>query len=131
MRSRTRPTGLVIAVCLLCSLDAAGADPTFTAPPRAARADDRVTIDFAVNGKMGGCKIKVYNREGKHQKALTPVPADIAAEKVKALGVFRTAEGDLVPHVHNWETLSFYPDHVGVRGRDMPQSSSPAVDSRG
>src|SRR5262249_37301331 len=38
---------------------------------------------------------------------------------------------ELVPHVHNWETLSFYPDNVGVRGRDMPEWSCPAVDSRG
>ena len=87
--------------------------------------------DGTVNGNMGGHKIKVYNRDGKHQKVLAPFPADIAAEKVKALGVFQTAEGDLVPHIHNWETLSFYPDNVGVRGRDMPEYSCPAVDSKG
>jgi hypothetical protein len=88
-------------------------------------------VDGTANGNMGGCKIKVYDRDGKHQKVLTPFPADVAPEKVKALGVFRTEEGDLVPHVHNWETLSFYPDNFGVRGRDMPQCSCPAVDSRG
>ncbi len=88
-------------------------------------------LDGTANGNMGGHKIKVYNRDGKHQKVLTPFPADIAPEKVKALGTFRTAEGDLVPHVHNWETLSFYPDNNGVRGRDMPEMSCPAVDSRG
>jgi outer membrane protein assembly factor BamB len=87
--------------------------------------------DGTVNGNMGGHKIKVYNRDGKHQKVLAPFPADIAPDKVKALGVFRTAEGDLVPHIHNWETLSFYPDNVKVRGRDMPEYSCPAVDSRG
>lgn len=87
--------------------------------------------DGTVNSNMGGHKIKVYDRAGKHQKVLTPFPADIALEKVRALGTFRTADGELVPHIHNWETLSFYPDHVGVRGRDMPEYSCPAVDSKG
>ncbi len=87
--------------------------------------------DGTVNGNMGGHKIKVYSRDGKHQKILTPFPADIAFDKVKALGTFRTADGALVPHLHNWETLSFYPDNVGVRGRDMPEYSCPAVDSKG
>jgi hypothetical protein len=87
--------------------------------------------DGVANGNMGGHKIKVYNRDGKHLKVLAPFPADIAAEKVKGLGTFQTAEGDLVPHVHNWETLSFYPDNIGWRGRDMPELSCPAVDSRG
>jgi len=87
--------------------------------------------DGTANGNMGGHKIKVYDRDGKHLKVLTPFPADIDPKKVKALGTFQTAEGDLVPHIHNWETLSFYPDNVGVRGRDMPEWSCPAVDSRG
>jgi DNA-binding beta-propeller fold protein YncE len=87
--------------------------------------------DSTANGNMGGHKIKLYDRDGKARKVLAPFPADIAPEKVKALGVFRTTEGDLVPHVHNFETLSFYPDNVGVRGRDMPECSCPAVDSRG
>jgi DNA-binding beta-propeller fold protein YncE len=87
--------------------------------------------DGTANGNMGGHKIKVYSRDGKHLKVLLPFPADIASEKVKGTGAFQTAEGDLVPHVHNWETLSFYPDNVGVRGRDMPELTCPAVDSRG
>jgi len=87
--------------------------------------------DGTANGNMGGHKIKVYNRDGKHQKVLTPFPADVEAKKVKALGVFQSPEGDLVPHLHNWETLSFYPDNIGWRGRDMPDWSCPAVDSRG
>src|SRR5262249_60556737 len=73
----------------------------------------------------------VSGRDGKHRKVLVPFPADLAPDRLKALGVFRTAEGDLVPHVWNYETLSFYPDHVGVRGRDMPELTSPAVDSKG
>lgn len=87
--------------------------------------------DGTINGNMGGHKIKVYDRAGKHLKILTPFPADIAPEKVKALGTFQTAAGDLVPHIHNWETLSFYPENVKVRGRDMPEYSCPAVDSKG
>jgi DNA-binding beta-propeller fold protein YncE len=88
-------------------------------------------LDGTANGNMGGHKIKVYTREGKHVKVLAPFPANLAQERVKALGVFQTTEGDLVPRVHNWETLSFYPDNNGVRGRDMPEMSCPAVDSRG
>jgi hypothetical protein len=87
--------------------------------------------DGVANGNMGGHKIKVYNRDGKHQKVILPFPADIAPAKVKALGTFQTAAGDLVPHMHNWETLSFYPDIDGIRGRDMPEMSCPAVDSKG
>ncbi len=87
--------------------------------------------DGTANGNMGGHKIKLYDRDGKHLRALTPFPADIDPKKVKALGAFQTKEGDLVPHIHNWETLSFYPDNVGVRGRDMPEWSCPAVSSRG
>lgn len=87
--------------------------------------------DGTANGNMGGHKIKMYDRDGKHQRVLAPFPADIAADKVKALGTFQTKDGELVPHVHNFETLTFYPENVGVRGRDMPEYSSPAVDSRG
>lgn len=87
--------------------------------------------DGTINGNMGGDKLKVYNREGTHQKVLVPFAADIAADKVKPLGVFQTAGGELVPHIYNWETLSFYPDNVGTRGRDMPELTCPAVDSKG
>lgn len=87
--------------------------------------------DGTANGNMGSEKIKVYNRDGKHQKVLTPFPADLAPEKLKGAGVFQTTNGDLVPHIHNWETLSFYPDNVGIRGRDMPQMTCPGVDSKG
>lgn len=87
--------------------------------------------DGTANGNMGGHKVKLYDRDGKHKKVLVPFPADIDAKKVKALGTFQTADGDLVPHMHNWETLSFYPDNVGMRGRDMPEYSCPAVDSKG
>ena len=88
--------------------------------------------DGTANGNMGGVKIKLFDREGRHLKALSPFPADIPVARIKALNPFTTTEGDLVPHVHNCETLSFYPDALGVRGRDMPEfTSQPAVDARG
>jgi hypothetical protein len=87
--------------------------------------------DGTANDHMGGYKIKVAGRDGRHRKVLTPFPADIDPKRVQALGVFQTAEGDLVPHLYNWETLSFYPDNIGMRGRDMPEWSCPTVDSRG
>jgi hypothetical protein len=83
------------------------------------------------NDNMGGHKVKVYDRDGRHLKVLVPFPANIEPDKVKALGVFRDGD-DLVPRVHNWSQLSFYPDPVGFRGRGMPDAaSSPAVDSKG
>jgi len=87
--------------------------------------------DGTANGNMGGHKIKIYTRDAKHLKVVTPFPADIDPKKVKALGVFQTPQGDLVPHLYNWESLSFYPEAIGMRGRDMPEWSCPAVDSRG
>lgn len=47
-------------------------------------------VDGTANGNMGGHKIKLYDRDGKHLKVLTPFPADIAPGKVKPLGVFQT-----------------------------------------
>src|SRR5262249_10954081 len=55
--------------------------------------------DGTANGNMGGHKIKVYDRDGKHQKVLLPFPADIDPKKVKGTGAFQTDTGDLVPHV--------------------------------
>jgi hypothetical protein len=86
--------------------------------------------DGTANGNMGGHKVKVYTRDGKHKKVLVPFPADLDAKKLKGVGVFRDGD-DLVPHLHNFETLSFYTDNVGVRGRDMPEYTCPAVDSKG
>jgi hypothetical protein len=89
-------------------------------------------LDNTANDNMGGVKLKVFTRDGKHQKVLIPFPADIARERIKALGAFEDPEGDLIPRVHNWEHLSFYPDTVGGRGRDMPEFGElPAVDSKG
>ena len=87
--------------------------------------------DGTVNGNMGGHKIKIYNRDGTHRKVLAPYPADLDAKRLQGVGVFQTDKGELVPHIYNWETLSFYPDNVGVRGRDMPELTCPTVDSKG
>src|SRR5579872_2504412 len=38
--------------------------------------------DGTINGNMGGDKLKVYNRDGTHQKVLVPFHANIAAERV-------------------------------------------------
>ncbi len=78
-----------------------------------------------------GEKIKILSRRGRHVRAVTPFPANISAEKVKALGVFQTDEGDLVPRLHNWHQHNFYPDPIGAQLRSLPECSSPAVDSRG
>lgn len=86
--------------------------------------------DGTANANMGGHKVKVYTRDGKHKKVLVPFPADLDAKKLKGVGVF-TDGNDLVPHIHNVETLTFYPENVGVRGRDMPEYTCPAVDSKG
>jgi len=40
-------------------------------------------------------------------------------------------DGSLVPHCHNWHSLSFYPDTILARGRSMSPFSQPAVDLRG
>jgi hypothetical protein len=87
--------------------------------------------DTMANENMGGHRIKVYDRDGRHKRILTPFPADIDPEKVKPLGVFRGDGGELMPRIHNWESLSFHPEAIGVRGRDMPEWSCPAVDSKG
>ncbi|MCS7046930.1 MAG: hypothetical protein NZO58_11285, partial [Gemmataceae bacterium] len=113
-----------------------GYDPHGSGPVSAVAVGPGGTVyvfhrDATVNGNMGGTKLKVYDRDGRHLKVLVPYPADIAYARVKALGSFQTDTGELVPRIHNWETLSYYPDHIGVRGRDMPEYSSPAVDTKG
>ena len=88
--------------------------------------------DGTANGNMGGVKLALFDREGRHVRAVMPFAADVPPDKLRPLGVFTAPDGALVPRVHNWETLSFYPDTMGIRGRDMPEhTSSPAVDSKG
>lgn len=87
--------------------------------------------DPTANGNQGGIKVKVLDRQGRHLRQIVPFPADRSYEKVKATGAFQDAEGHLVPHCHNWHSLSFYPDTVLARGRSMSPFSQPAVDARG
>jgi hypothetical protein len=75
----------------------------------------------------GSKKIKILSRDGRHVRALTPFPAEIAPERIRPLAPFRDAEGRIVPHIFNLRHLSVYPDPGGR----MPAYSSPAVDARG
>lgn len=87
--------------------------------------------DPTANGNMGGNKLKVISRDGTPVRSLMPMPATLPADRLKALGVFQTEDGKIVPQLHNYEQLSFYPDPLGSRGRSMPGYCSPAVDKQG
>ncbi|MBM4042892.1 MAG: hypothetical protein FJ290_30755, partial [Planctomycetes bacterium] len=87
--------------------------------------------DPTANGNQGGVKVKVLDRQGRHIRQIVPFPADLPYERVKATGAFQDADGALVPHCHNWHSLSFYPDTVAARGRSMSDFSQPVVDPNG
>jgi hypothetical protein len=74
----------------------------------------------------GSTKLKILSRDAKHERTVMPFPADLAFEKVKPLGAFQTAEGDLVPRIHHLLRLSFHPDPAW-----RSPAQCPAVDSRG
>ncbi len=84
------------------------------------------------NGNMGSHDIKIYDRDARFVRTLKPFAADIPQERVKTTEAFEDEEGRLVPRIHNWQQLGFYPDPVMQRGRSMPDSASPAaVDAKG
>lgn len=87
--------------------------------------------DPTANGNQGGVKLKVLDRQGRHLRQIIPFPADLPHERVKPTGAFQDDAGNLVPHCHNWHTLSFYPDTQLARGRSMSAFSQPAVDAQG
>jgi len=87
--------------------------------------------DPTANGNQGGLKIAIRDRDGRHVKQLMPFPADIAYERVKALGVLRDEDGRLVPQLHNWHTLNFYPDTQIARRRSTSPFGLPVVDANG
>ena len=87
--------------------------------------------DPTANGNQGGVKVKVLDRQGRHVRQILPFPADLPYDRIKATGAFQDEQGDLVPHCHNWHTLSFYPDTILARGRSMSDFSQPVVDGRG
>lgn len=82
-----------------------------------------------VDAHWGSTKIKVLTRDGKHERAIMPFPADIAPEKVKACGVFQAEQGELVPRIHDLLRLNFYCKYSEPFWRTTAQC--PVVDSRG
>ncbi|HOX05526.1 MAG TPA: hypothetical protein PK280_03910 [Planctomycetota bacterium] len=86
--------------------------------------------DGAANFNQGGIKVKVLDREGRFRRMLLPFPADVPGEKTRAMGAMQDEAGRLVPRIHSWQSLNFYPDPQGS-GRGRSLSSNPAVDSKG
>lgn len=87
--------------------------------------------DPTANGNQGGHKVRIITREGKFIRQILPFPADLPYDKVKATGAFQEADGRLVPHLHNWHSLNFYPDTIAARGRSMAGTGQPVVDAAG
>ena len=86
--------------------------------------------DWVGNPNMGGTKIKVFDRDGKHRRMVLPFPAGIEFEDVRNMGTMREDDGRLVPEIHSWAAMRFYPSTSGAgRGRD--RKSTVAVDSKG
>jgi len=83
----------------------------------------------ATRAHWGSQKIKILNRDGTHQRAIMPFSADMAPERLKPLGVFRTEQGDLVPRIHDLLRLNFYSGYRDPFWRSPAQC--PVVDSRG
>jgi hypothetical protein len=82
---------------------------------------------MALASNWGTKKLKVYDRDGKYVRALMPYPAEIAPERIKALGPFQDAEGRLVPRIHSLRRESFYPEPAPA----FADNQAPVVDSRG
>jgi hypothetical protein len=87
--------------------------------------------DPTANGNQGGHKIRIIDRQGRFVRQILPFAADLPYEKVKATGAFQDEQGHLVPHLHNWHSLNFYPDTVLARGRSASSFLCPVVDARG
>ncbi|HOX05273.1 MAG TPA: hypothetical protein PK280_02635 [Planctomycetota bacterium] len=77
-------------------------------------------------GHWGSIKLKVLNRDGKHERTIMPFSGELPAERLKAMGVFQDAAGNIVPHVYHTLRLSVYPELVW-----RAAGQSPAVDSKG
>jgi hypothetical protein len=87
--------------------------------------------DATANGNQGGHKIRIIDRRGRFIRQILPFPVDLPYEKVKATGAFLDEEGHLVPQIHNWHSLNFYPDTVLARGRSASPFLCPVVDAAG
>ena len=86
--------------------------------------------DMVSNYNMGGHKLKVRSRDGKHLRTLVPFPGDIGKERHKVYGAFTDDDGHVVPRIHNWESMSLNPTAQSGRRRDT-NCNAPAVDSKG
>ncbi len=86
--------------------------------------------DWVGNPNMGGTKIKVFGRDGKHRRMVLPFPGGIAYEQVQNMGTMRDDDGRLVPEIHSWASMRFHPSVCGS-GRGRAKKSTPAVDSKG
>jgi len=87
--------------------------------------------DATANGNQGGHKVRIIDRRGRFIRQILPFPADLPREKVEATGAFLDGEGHLVPHIHNWHSLNFYPDTILARGRSASPFLCPVVDGAG
>ncbi len=87
--------------------------------------------DPTANGNQGGFKVRIITREGRFVRQILPFPADLPHDKVKASGAFQDGDGSLVPQLHNWHTMRFYPDTVPARNRSFPGFGQPVVDASG
>ncbi len=87
--------------------------------------------DPTANGNQGGHKVRIIDRQGGFVRQILPFAADLPYERIKATGAFQDDQGSLVPHIHNWHSLSFYPDTILARGRSASPFLCPVVDGRG
>lgn len=87
--------------------------------------------DPTANRNQGGYKVRIVDREANFIRQILPFPADVPYGKIKATGAFRDGDGHLVPRVHNWHSLNFYPDTEPARGRTASAFQCPAVDADG
>lgn len=87
--------------------------------------------DPTANGNQGGFKVRIMTRAGRFVRQILPFPADLPYDKVKASGAFLDDDGSLLPHLHNWHMLRFYPDTVPARNRSFPSHGQPVVDPNG
>ncbi len=88
--------------------------------------------DPVSNFNMGGHKVRVRSREGKHLRTLVPfsAPADLKPSEIAAFGALKDEGGWVVPRIHNWESMSLQPTTAGGRKRDTA-CYTPVVDSKG
>jgi hypothetical protein len=86
--------------------------------------------DPTCNYNMGGHKVKVRSRDGRHVCTLVPFPADLRPDEFGTYGALADDDGCLVPRIHNYETFSVQPTTTGARRRDT-SCYTPMVDSKG